>query len=457
MRAVGAEVADAAAIDAALRFLELVDDLHRPHLWRAGDCAGREAGGQRIDEIVLRIELADDVRDDVHDVGIVLEEELVGDLHGADLAPPGRRRCGRGRAASGARRAPWDRSAARRRVPCRGSASRRACGCRRWGGWSPRPCRPGPGFPGSIRRRRSRRNRGSTCRARGWCGAARGRARSAGRVNSASKRWLSTTWKMSPARMYSLARATIAAYSATVVLLLTSMPSMSGRFDDVGQGAAEPADGVVDAGLGAFPGLPGGDAVAHIDRRGEVELVLERVEDRQHRRPHQDRVGEAEAVRIGVRQLLHHAGPCRSRDSRRCRRRSSGRPSGTSIWLSATSARSASSGGCVTGVEGVGLEPGVAVDAGLAVLDLEDDVGERARSSSSGRGWRRPGRFRAGRCSAGPRRASGRCRRAFRGRRRRGGTGSAPARRRRPRRSAGTHLRQPSFIARSWCRVRAAG
>ena len=69
-------------------FLQLVDDLHRAHLWGARDRAGGEARRQRIDEVVLRIELAHDVRDDVHDVGIVFEEELVGDLHGADLRHP---------------------------------------------------------------------------------------------------------------------------------------------------------------------------------------------------------------------------------------------------------------------------------------------------------------------------------------------------------------------------------
>ena len=132
-----------------------------------------------------------------------------------------------------------------------------------------------------------------------------------------------------------------------------------------------------------------------------------------------------------------------------------GRPSGTSIWLSATSARSASSGGCVDRLEGVGLEAGVAVDAGLAVLDLEDDVGQEPDHRVAAARWCRPARIRAGRCSSGPRRASGRCRPASRGRRRRAGTGSAPAPPHRPRRSAGTHLRQPSFIARSWCRGRA--
>ncbi len=115
--------------------LELVDDLHGPHFRRAGDGAGREAGGQRIDKIVLGIELAHHVRDDVHDVRVVLEEELVGNLDATDLgdaadivAAEVEQHQVLGQFLGIAR-------AARRPVPCRASASSRACGCRRWAGW----------------------------------------------------------------------------------------------------------------------------------------------------------------------------------------------------------------------------------------------------------------------------------------------------------------------------------
>src|SRR5690606_41044556 len=48
--------------------------------------------------------------------------------------PPGRHRCGRGRAASGVQPAPSDRSAALPPAPGRASASSRACECQRWVG-----------------------------------------------------------------------------------------------------------------------------------------------------------------------------------------------------------------------------------------------------------------------------------------------------------------------------------
>src|SRR3954469_25497369 len=43
-----AEVADRAAVAAALDWLELVDDLHRPDLRRPAERAGREHGAQRV-------------------------------------------------------------------------------------------------------------------------------------------------------------------------------------------------------------------------------------------------------------------------------------------------------------------------------------------------------------------------------------------------------------------------
>ena len=47
----------------------------------------------------------------MHDVAVVLDLHLLGDARRCRSWPPGRRRCGRGRAASGARPAPWDRPA----------------------------------------------------------------------------------------------------------------------------------------------------------------------------------------------------------------------------------------------------------------------------------------------------------------------------------------------------------
>src|SRR5215471_14915376 len=48
----GREIADRTGIDAALFLLQLVDDLHRPHLRRAGDSAGGKAGNERVERIV---------------------------------------------------------------------------------------------------------------------------------------------------------------------------------------------------------------------------------------------------------------------------------------------------------------------------------------------------------------------------------------------------------------------
>src|SRR3972149_1038946 len=52
---------------------------------RTGDGAGREAGDQRVERVVFRIELALDVGDDMHDLAVALDEELVGDLHARHL------------------------------------------------------------------------------------------------------------------------------------------------------------------------------------------------------------------------------------------------------------------------------------------------------------------------------------------------------------------------------------
>ena len=62
------EIADGAGVEAAPLGLQLVDDLHRPHLGRAADRAGREARHQRVERVAVGPDAALDVRDDVHDV-----------------------------------------------------------------------------------------------------------------------------------------------------------------------------------------------------------------------------------------------------------------------------------------------------------------------------------------------------------------------------------------------------
>ena len=110
--------------------------------------AGRKAGSQRVDAHPARRQFALDIGDDVHHLAVMLEEELVRDLDGADLWRPGRHRCGRDRAASDARRAPWDRRAVLLRAPRPRAAWRRAAACRRSGGWSPAVAHLAPEFPG---------------------------------------------------------------------------------------------------------------------------------------------------------------------------------------------------------------------------------------------------------------------------------------------------------------------
>ena len=53
-----AEVADRAAVDAAARRLQLGDDLHRPHLRRAGDRAAGKGGAQQVERVRARAQVA---------------------------------------------------------------------------------------------------------------------------------------------------------------------------------------------------------------------------------------------------------------------------------------------------------------------------------------------------------------------------------------------------------------
>ena len=82
--AVPGQVADGAGVDAALDRLQLVDDLHGADLGRAGDGAGGEGGAQHVEGVQSRAQFADDVGDDVHDVGVALDDHALGEAHGAD-------------------------------------------------------------------------------------------------------------------------------------------------------------------------------------------------------------------------------------------------------------------------------------------------------------------------------------------------------------------------------------
>src|SRR5216684_2199657 len=54
----GGEIADRTGVEPALLLLQLVDDLHRPHLGRARDGAGRKARRQRVERVVFAVEVA---------------------------------------------------------------------------------------------------------------------------------------------------------------------------------------------------------------------------------------------------------------------------------------------------------------------------------------------------------------------------------------------------------------
>ena len=84
---------------------------------------------------------------------------------------------------------------------------------------------------------------------------------------------------------------------------------------------------------------------------------------------------ECRSDRDWARAVPPSAAPCRSRDSRTRRPPSAAGSSGSSMRLSAISARSASSGGCVAGREAVGVAARGAVDLGAAAVRAPDQVG----------------------------------------------------------------------------------
>src|SRR5687768_10649108 len=69
--AIRGEIADAAGIKTALLVFELVDDFHSPHLRRTGHGAGGKARHQGIDGVALRIDLALNIRNDMHDLAVI--------------------------------------------------------------------------------------------------------------------------------------------------------------------------------------------------------------------------------------------------------------------------------------------------------------------------------------------------------------------------------------------------
>ena len=79
------EVADHARIRSASRRLELIDDLHRPHLRRSADGPGRERGPEHVDRPEPFAKTAGDLRGEVHHVGVVLQRHQLFHRAGAEV------------------------------------------------------------------------------------------------------------------------------------------------------------------------------------------------------------------------------------------------------------------------------------------------------------------------------------------------------------------------------------
>ena len=77
-------VEDAAAVDGAAGGFELLDDLHGADFGGAAEGAGGEAGFEGVDGVEAGLESAFDGGDEVHDVGITLDEHEVFDVDGAE-------------------------------------------------------------------------------------------------------------------------------------------------------------------------------------------------------------------------------------------------------------------------------------------------------------------------------------------------------------------------------------
>ena len=83
-----ADVADRAGVDVALDRFQLADDFQRADLRRATDRAGRKRGAQHVHAGQAVLEIAFDLADDVHDVGIAFDDEAFGELDAAGAADP---------------------------------------------------------------------------------------------------------------------------------------------------------------------------------------------------------------------------------------------------------------------------------------------------------------------------------------------------------------------------------
>src|SRR5690606_21166681 len=62
-----------------------LDDFHGAHFGRAGDSAAGKGRGDNVEKVDARCGAAFDMRNDVHDMGVIFHCHELGDAHGAKL------------------------------------------------------------------------------------------------------------------------------------------------------------------------------------------------------------------------------------------------------------------------------------------------------------------------------------------------------------------------------------
>ena len=145
-------------------------------------------------------------------MAVSLERHQLVDVHRAELARPDPRRCGRGRRASRARPAPSGARSARRPSAGRVPRSTHVAVCRRSGARSPGGRATAPSARVTTRRSSTRDGARSTCTGDGLTWRSTRYTSNGSASRSRSYRCASTTWKMSPATMYSFATSTACWY-----------------------------------------------------------------------------------------------------------------------------------------------------------------------------------------------------------------------------------------------------
>ena len=163
--AVEGKIADAAGIRPARGLFEFGNDLHGADFRRAADGARRKRRAHQIVRRLVGGKFALDLRHDVHDVAVTLDDHQVLHLHAAEIAdaPDVVARQVHEHDVLGAFLRVGEQFLFQRGVLLRRSC--RDGACRRWGEFP--PCRPRSAreFPATRRRAKSRPAPAKTCRA----------------------------------------------------------------------------------------------------------------------------------------------------------------------------------------------------------------------------------------------------------------------------------------------------